>query len=102
MGSGLCEIVQDLGALQYCSTDLYPSTPSQVCIILFQQLHYYDAASFVRWLTHGGSWWELKSVVVEQASDAWWVPLPAAGDLIPTHTSWLVETGVCSYKASIP
>ena len=42
-------------------------------MILFQQLHYYDVASFVRWIGNGGSWWELKSVVTKPAVDAWWV-----------------------------
>ena len=45
----------------------------QVCIVLFQQLHYHDAASFVHWLTNGGSWMDVRSVQVQLASDAWCV-----------------------------
>lgn len=52
--------------------------PRQVCMILFQQLHYYDVASFARWLGRGGSWWELKSVAAQPASDAWLVDYNAA------------------------
>jgi hypothetical protein len=55
---------------------LLPAT-KQVCMVLFQQLHYYDAASMVHWLTRSGSWSDAVTMTVYRASDAWYVGLLA-------------------------
>ena len=51
---------------------------TQICIVLFQQLHYHDAASFVHWLTNGGSWRDVAQVQQQYATDAWCAPPPSS------------------------
>ena len=62
-----------MDAVHGVSATCAPRPPSQVCIVLFQQLHYHDAAAVMRLLTNGGSWREFLSTPAEAVSDAWWV-----------------------------
>lgn len=45
----------------------------QVCIILFQQLHYYDVASLIHKVTNGTAIFSWQGPDVHGASDAWYV-----------------------------
>jgi hypothetical protein len=46
----------------------------QICIILFQQLHYHDAASAIHWLTNGGRVSDVfGGAAAQAATDAWCV-----------------------------
>lgn len=43
----------------------------QICIVLFQQLHYYDAASVVHWLRNGDKPGSVVGADPQTATDAW-------------------------------
>ena len=53
----------------------------QICIILFQQLHYYDVASGIHGLTNGSGKFSLaalKNIEYQRVTDAWLVDYNAA------------------------
>ncbi|KDD74929.1 glycosyl transferase [Helicosporidium sp. ATCC 50920] len=83
---GVVFLVRDLGTR--CDTrgwfviagraDEFINEARVVCIILFQQLHYYDVASFAAALSRGGGLKALAAVAPLPTSDAWFVDYNAA------------------------
>ena len=80
-GAGRGRTSPQWGAQSSRETPTTPAAPpGQVCIVLFQQLHHYDAASLVHWLTNGraGPAPGGAAAAAPACSDAWLVDYNAA------------------------
>ena len=80
----------------------HPGPLLQICIVLFQQLHYYDTPSLVRSL-RAGNWREALggTRATEPVSDAWCVPRRAASAprLAPLLTLRMAQAGGLQRRA---